>query len=96
MWISTGFFICWAPLQSMSLVYEHLNEIPAWWSQVEWLAHLIAYSHSAITPFVYILMSGEFRKGLVALLLDPIAKPWTNTSSEKPSAQHRLETLIQH
>lgn len=66
------FVLCWTPLQSLILynnfVHVRHNELPSWFSSMEFAAYFIAYSNSAVNPIIYCGFNASFRQGFVALL----------------------------
>ncbi|XP_068241493.1 QRFP-like peptide receptor isoform X2 [Palaemon carinicauda] len=66
------FVLCWTPLQSLILynnfVHVQHNELPSWFSSMEFAAYFIAYSNSALNPIIYCGFNASFRQGFVALL----------------------------
>ena len=62
-WILVVFFVCWSPLEGMLLFVEYSAETPAWWPHVEWIAYMMAYTSTAINPFIYAGMSENYKLG---------------------------------
>jgi len=63
--ISCGFLICWMPYLIVSLLALIRGEEPV----IPFLvSQMLAFSNSALNPFLYTIFSAEFRKGFAQLL----------------------------
>ena len=69
------FGVCWSPLVVMLLYIEYSDMFPWWWPQTEWLVYFVAYSNTAINPFIYAVMSENYKLSLKQLIRRLTGRP---------------------
>ncbi|CAH1793438.1 unnamed protein product [Owenia fusiformis] len=61
------FAVCWGPIQGYILFAEfrmqHQRPLPSWSEQFHFYASALAFSNSAVNPFIYAGFNDNFRKG---------------------------------
>ena len=96
LWTLALFVACWSPLESLLLYAEYASKLPRWWPHAEWLAYFLAYTNTAINPYIYAMLSGNYKSGLRRLADRFLMRAKTNCHDRLRLSSMQLHSSKSH
>ncbi|TRY56345.1 hypothetical protein DNTS_034958 [Danionella cerebrum] len=93
--ICLAFFVCWAPYYILQLVHLGVQKPSASFYNVYNVAISMGYANSCINPFLYIILSKNFKRQLIVAIQPANNNFRVNPSSTEATVSLRLTTDCQ-